>query len=251
MFDLTGKVALVTGAGQSIGAGIATTLADAGAAVAVNDLVADRAEATAALIRDAGGTAFVAPFDVTDYDAVFAGVAAIERDLGPVDVLVNNAGIAEGSGAKFFLDDDATPEYWARWVDLNLYGVMYTCKAVVPGMVARGFGRVVTISSGAGTQGLAIGMSAYAAGKGGAIGFMRHLAMETAKAGVTANTLALGMMASPGNVARFTEQQIPKLNPVGRLGTGHDVGTTVVWLAAEGSWITGQTIQVNGGAWTT
>jgi NAD(P)-dependent dehydrogenase (short-subunit alcohol dehydrogenase family) len=251
MFDLTGKVALVTGAGQSIGAGIATTLADAGAAVAVNDLVAERAEATATLIRDAGGTAFVAPFDVTDYDAVFAGVAAIERDLGPVDVLVNNAGIAEGVGAKFFLDDDATPEYWERWVDLNLYGVMYTCKAVVPGMVARDFGRVVTISSGAGTQGLSIGMSAYAAGKGGAIGFMRHLAMETAKSGVTANSLALGMMASPGNVARFTEQQIPKINPVGRLGTGRDVGTAVVWLAAEGSWITGQTIQVNGGSWTT
>jgi NAD(P)-dependent dehydrogenase (short-subunit alcohol dehydrogenase family) len=251
MFDLTGKVALVTGAGQSIGVGIATTLAEAGAAVAVNDLVAERAEATATLIGDAGGTAFVAPFDVTDYDAVFAGVAAIERDLGPIDVLVNNAGIAEGVGAKFFLDDDATPEYWERWVDLNLYGVMYTCKAVVPGMVARGFGRVVTISSGAGTQGLSIGMSAYAAGKSGAIGFMRHLAMETAKSGVTANSLALGMMASPGNVARFTEQQIPKINPVGRLGTGRDVGTAVVWLAAEGSWITGQTIQVNGGSWTT
>jgi NAD(P)-dependent dehydrogenase (short-subunit alcohol dehydrogenase family) len=249
MFDLTGKVALVTGAGQSIGVGIATTIAEAGAAVAVNDLVAGRAEATAALIRDAGGTAFVAPFDVTDYDAVFGGVAAVERELGAVDVLVNNAGIAEGAGAKFFLDDEATPEYWEKWVDLNLYGVMYTCKAVVQGMVERGFGRVVTISSGAGTQGLAIGMSAYAAGKGGAIGFMRHLAMETAKAGVTANTLALGMMEN--NATRLPAETIPKLNPIGRLGTGRDVGTTIVWLAAEGSWITGQTIQVNGGSTTT
>ena len=249
MFDLTGKVALVTGAGQSIGVGIATTLAEAGAAVAVNDLVAERAEATAALIRQQGGTAFVAPFDVTDYDAVFAAVATIEAELGPVDVLVNNAGIAEGAGAKFFLDDEATPEYWEKWVDLNLYGVMYTCKAIVPGMVERGFGRVVTISSGAGTQGLAIGMSAYAAGKGGAIGFMRHLAMETAKAGVTANSLALGMMEN--NAERLPAETIPKLNPIGRLGTGRDVGTTVVWLAAEGSWITGQTIQVNGGSTTT
>ena len=249
MFDLTGKVALVTGAGQSIGVGIATTLAEAGAAVAVNDLVAERAEATAALIREQGGTAFVAPFDVTDYDAVFAAVATIEAELGPVDVLVNNAGIAEGAGAKFFLDDEATPEYWEKWVDLNLYGVMYTCKAIVPGMVERGFGRVVTISSGAGTQGLAIGMSAYAAGKGGAIGFMRHLAMETAKAGVTANSLALGMMEN--NAKRLPAETIPKLNPIGRLGTGRDVGTTVVWLAAEGSWITGQTIQVNGGSTTT
>ena len=249
MFDLTGKVALVTGAGQSIGVGIATTLAEAGAAVAVNDLVAERAEATAALIRQQGGTAFVAPFDVTDYDAVFAAVATIEAELGPVDVLVNNAGIAEGAGAKFFLDDEATPEYWEKWVDLNLYGVMYTCKAIVPRMVERGFGRVVTISSGAGTQGLAIGMSAYAAGKGGAIGFMRHLAMETAKAGVTANSLALGMMEN--NAKRLPAETIPKLNPIGRLGTGRDVGTTVVWLAAEGSWITGQTIQVNGGSTTT
>ena len=249
MFDLTGKVALVTGAGQSIGVGIATTLAEAGAAVAVNDLVAERAEATAALIREQGGTAFVAPFDVTDYDAVFAAVATIEAELGPVDVLVNNAGIAEGAGAKFFLDDEATPEYWEKWVDLNLYGVMYTCKAIVPRMVERGFGRVVTISSGAGTQGLAIGMSAYAAGKGGAIGFMRHLAMETAKSGVTANSLALGMMEN--NAERLPAETIPKLNPIGRLGTGRDVGTTVVWLAAEGSWITGQTIQVNGGSTTT
>ena len=249
MFDLTGKVALVTGAGQSIGVGIAATLAEAGAAVAVNDLVAERAEATAALIREQGGTAFVAPFDVTDYDAVFAAVATIEAELGPVDVLVNNAGIAEGAGAKFFLDDEATPEYWEKWVDLNLYGVMYTCKAIVPGMVERGFGRVVTISSGAGTQGLAIGMSAYAAGKGGAIGFMRHLAMETAKSGVTANSLALGMMEN--NAERLPAETIPKLNPIGRLGTGRDVGTTVVWLAAEGSWITGQTIQVNGGSTTT
>ena len=249
MFDLTGKVALVTGAGQSIGVGIATTLAEAGAAVAVNDLVAERAEATAALIREQGGTAFVAPFDVTDYDAVFAAVATIEAELGPVDVLVNNAGIAEGAGAKFFLDDEATPEYWEKWVDLNLYGVMYTCKAIVPGMVERGFGRVVTISSGAGTQGLAIGMSAYAAGKGGAIGFMRHLAMETAKSGVTANSLALGMMEN--NAKRLPAETIPKLNPIGRLGTGRDVGTTVVWLAAEGSWITGQTILVNGGSTST
>ena len=249
MFDLTGKVALVTGAGQSIGVGIATTLAEAGAAVAVNDLVAERAEATAALIREQGGTAFVAPFGVTDYDAVFAAVATIEAELGPVDVLVNNAGIAEGAGAKFFLDDEATPEYWEKWVDLNLYGVMYTCKAIVPGMVERGFGRVVTISSGAGTQGLAIGMSAYAAGKGGAIGFMRHLAMETAKSGVTANSLALGMMEN--NAKRLSAETIPKLNPIGRLGTGRDVGTTVVWLAAEGSWITGQTILVNGGSTTT
>jgi 3-oxoacyl-[acyl-carrier protein] reductase len=249
MFDLSGRTALVTGAGQSIGAGIAQTLAEAGARVAVNDLVPERAESTADLIRDGGGSTAAVPFDVTDFDAVREAVGAVEATLGPVDILVNNAGIAEEAGAKFFLDEDATPGYWQKWIDLNLYGVLFCCKAAVPGMVERGFGRVVTISSGAGVRGLAIGMSAYAAGKGGAIGFMRHLALEIATTGVTANTLALGMMEN--NATRLPPEQIAKLNPVGRLGTGRDVGTAVVWLAAEGSWITGQTIQLNGGSITT
>jgi NAD(P)-dependent dehydrogenase (short-subunit alcohol dehydrogenase family) len=119
---------------------------------------------------------------------------------------------------------------------------------VIDGMCDRHFGRVITISSGAGVTGLSIGMSAYAAGKGGAISFMRHLAMETAKFGVTANTLALGMMEN--TAGREMPAQVSRPNPVGRLGTGRDVGSAVVWLAAEGSWVTGQTIGVNGGALT-
>jgi 3-oxoacyl-[acyl-carrier protein] reductase len=249
MFDLTGRVALVTGAGQSVGAGIAATLAEAGATVAVNDLHADRAQATADALSADGGRAMVVPFDVTDDAAVTEGVTVVIRQLGSVDILVNNAGIAEGSSTMFVLDDGYDFEYWAKWVDLNLHAVIGCCKAVLPGMVDRRFGRIVTISSGAGTQGLAIGMSAYAAGKGGAISFMRHLAMETAKHGITANTLALGMMDN--TAGRVMPEQVRKLNPVGRLGTGRDVGTAVVWLAAEGSWVTGQTIQVNGGAATT
>jgi len=246
MFDLTGRVALVTGAGQSIGAGIANTIAESGAAVAVNDLFAERAEQTAATIREAGGNAVAVPFDVTDFEAVAAGVAAAEAALGPVDLLVNNAGIAQGAGAVFFRESD--PEYWRKWVDVNLFGVMNSCKAVIDGMCERGFGRVVTVSSGAGTQGLAIGMSAYAAGKGGAISFMRHLALETAGFGVTANTLALGMMEN--TAGKEMPEQVRRPNPVGRLGTGRDIGTTVVWLAAEGSWVTGQTIGINGGSQT-
>jgi NAD(P)-dependent dehydrogenase (short-subunit alcohol dehydrogenase family) len=247
VFDLTGRVALVTGAGQSVGAGIAATLAEAGAKVAVNDLVEERAEASAATITGHGGTAVAAPFDVTDLEATRGGMAKIEADLGPVDILVNNAGIVRTLRAAQFRDLD--PEEWRPSVDLNLFGVINCVSATIDGMCERGWGRVITISSAAGTVGLDIGVSIYAAGKGGAISFMRHLALETAKFGVTANSLALGMMAN--NEGRIPDSRISKVNPVGRLGTGRDVGVAVVWLAAEGSWVTGQTIEINGGAVTT
>ncbi len=160
---------------------------------------------------------------------------------------MNNAGIVSNGGAVFFRESQ--PDDWHKWVEVNLFGVMNCARAVIDGMCEREFGRVITISSGAGTIGLNIGMSAYAAGKGGAISFMRHLALETAKFGVTANTLALGMMDN--TAGREMPAAVRKPNPVGRLGTARDVGAAVVWLAAEGSWITGQTIQVNGGAPTT
>ena len=247
MFDLTGRVALVTGAGQSIGAGIAATLAEAGAAVAVNDFFPERAEATVAGIVADGGQAVAAPFDVTDLEGVRKGVAQIEQDLGPVDILVNNAGIAFTMKAAQFRD--LQPEEWRDSIELNLFGVLNCVSATVDGMCDRGFGRVVTISSGAGTVGLGIGVSMYAAGKGGAISFMRHLAVETARFGVTANTLALGMMEN--NATRIPEEHIRKLNPIGRLGTGREVGAAAVWLASEGAWVTGQTIEINGGSVTT
>ena len=247
MFELTGRTALITGAGQGIGAVMAATIAEAGATVIVNDLRPDAAEQTALAIRSEGGVAASASFDVTEFDAVIGGIRSAERDIGPVDILVNNAGIVSQAGVRFFRDAD--PEYWQRWVNLNLFGVMNCCKAVIDGMCERHFGRIVTISSGAGVSGLAIGMSAYAAGKGGAISFMRHLALETASFGVTANTLALGMMDNMrGTDAGST---LGTRVPVGRLGSGRDVGTAIVWLAAEGSWITGQTININGGSLTT
>ena len=134
-----------------------------------------------------------APFDVTDLDAVLAGVRQVEADLGPIDILVNNAGIVQEGPRGLVQFRDLDPSEWHRSIDLNVYGVLNCVKATIDGMCDRGFGRIVTISSGAGTQGLRIGVSTYAAGKGGAIGFMRHLALETAQYGVTANTLALGL----------------------------------------------------------
>jgi 3-oxoacyl-[acyl-carrier protein] reductase len=247
MFDLGGRVALVTGGGQHVGAGIARLLAGRGAAVAVNDLFEERAQGVADAIARAGGRALAAPFDVTDASAVAAGVSRVEAALGPVDVLVNNAGVPVGMGVARFREMD--PSAWRQYVDLNLYGVLHCTKAVIDGMCQRGFGRIVTISSGAGVVGIPLGISLYGAGKGGALAFMRHLAMEVAGAGVTCNSLALGLMSHAGDES-FTRAIAPTI-PVGRLGTPEDVGAAVVWLASdEGGWVTGQTIGVNGGSFT-
>jgi 3-oxoacyl-[acyl-carrier protein] reductase len=247
MFDLSGKVALVTGAGQNVGTGIARALASRGVAVAINDLHAERAERVAKEIEAAGGRAMAAPFDVTSLDATQSGVAGVQSQLGPVDVLVNNAGVPDGMGLTRFRDYD--PAQWSRMIDLNLFGVLHCTRAVVDAMCARRWGRIITISSGAGQVGLAIGVSLYGAGKGGAIAFMRHLAIELARDGVTANTLSLGLMSNAGDAA--ATRALAASVPVGRLGTPDDVGAAVVYLASpEASWITGQTIGLNGGSTT-
>jgi NAD(P)-dependent dehydrogenase (short-subunit alcohol dehydrogenase family) len=138
---------------------------------------------------------------------------------------------------------------WDRFVQVNLYGLLNCAKAVVNGMCERGFGRVIAISSGAGVAGMRMGISIYAAAKGAQAAFVRHLAMETARYGVTANTLALGLMGVQEltDLTRDTARQIP----VGRLGTPDDVGAACVYLASdEAAWMTGQTINLNGGAIT-
>jgi NAD(P)-dependent dehydrogenase (short-subunit alcohol dehydrogenase family) len=248
IFDLTGRVALVTGAGQGVGAGICRKLAAQGAAIAVNDLVAERAEATVAGLEQAGSRAIVAAFDVTDYEAVAAAVKQLEAELGPVDVLVNNAGVPEGMGVKPFREME--PAEWRTFIELNLYGVMNCSKAVIDGMCERGHGRIITISSGAGTVGIPLGVSTYGAGKGGGLAFLRHLAMETAASGVTANSLALGLMNNQQR-PEVTAHMV-KTVPVGRLGEPEDIGALCVYLASdEASWMTGQTIELNGGNITT
>jgi 3-oxoacyl-[acyl-carrier protein] reductase len=244
MFDLRKRVALVTGAGRGIGGGIARGLARQGAAVAVNDLHRERADTTAEAIRAQGGSALAVPFDVTDADAVSAGVARVETALGPVDVLVNNAGVPENMGIAPFRDMDAAE--WRKYIDLNLYGVLHCTKRVIDGMCERGFGRVITISSGAGQIGVRLGISLYGAGKGGAIAFMRHLAVEVARNGVTVNTVALGLMANTADATATAA--LARSIPIGRLGTPEDVGAAVVYLASdEASWMTGQTLGLNGG----
>nr|WP_249419617.1 SDR family NAD(P)-dependent oxidoreductase [Rhabdothermincola salaria] len=249
VFELEDKVALVTGAGQNVGAGIARLLAEQGAAVAVNDIRPERAADTVAAIEAAGGRAVAIGFDVTDHQAVAAGVAEVEGTLGPVDVLVNNAGNGGAEGMRPTQFRESDPASWRGPIDVNLYGVLNCSHAVINGMCERGWGRIITIASGAGLVGLNIGVSPYAAGKGGAIGFMRHLAIENARYGVTANTLAIGLMT---NEDQSVTEALARQIPTKRTGVPEDIGYACVYLASpEAEWVTGQTIQINGGSVTT
>jgi len=248
MFDLSGRKALVTGAGQGVGRGIACALAAQGAAIAVNDLYAERAADTVGAIQDVGGRAIAAPFDVCDYDTVRDGLTKAEAELGSLDILVNNAGVPPGMGVAQFRD--TTPDQWRPYVELNTYGVMNCTHAVIDGMCERGHGRIVTISSGAGTVGIPLGITAYGAGKGGGIAFMRHLAMEVASTGVTANSIAIGMIDNHSQ-PEVTAHMVKGV-PVGALGQPEDIAALVVYLASdEAKWMTGQTLQLNGGNVTT
>ena len=245
MYDLSERVALVTGAGQNVGAGIAHALARQGAQVLVNDIVQERADEVVHQIKLSGGTARAVLFDVTNLDSVLTALAP----TGPIDILVNNAGNAgsERMQPRPFVEMD--PEAWESPIRVNLYGVLHCCHAVVPAMCARGRGRVVTISSGAATAGVNIGVAPYSAGKGGAIAFTRSLALEVARAGVTANSLAIGLMENPD--PQMTER-LARSIPVGRTGTPEDVAAACIWLVSdEAAWVTGQTIQINGGSITT
>jgi len=242
MFDLSGRTALVTGSGQHVGAGIARSLAVQGATVIVNDIVATRAQQTADAIVAAGGAARIAAFDVTDYAQVVTAFA----ELGTIDILVNNAGNGGAQGMAMKQFKDTEPADWDGPIDVNLFGVLNCTRAAINGMRERTWGRVVTISSGAGITGLRIGVSPYAAGKGGAIAFMRHLAAENARAGVTANSIAIGLMQPPQAAALAS---MAAQVPVGRTGVPEDIGALCVYLASdEASWMTGQTLHLDGGS---
>ncbi len=250
MFELDGHRALVTGAGAGMGVGIARVLAQQGAAVAVNDLLEAKADATRDAILADGGRAITAAFDVTDAEAVKTGIAAAAEALGgPIDILVNNAGIPSTMAAVKFRD--LAPQQWSAYVDINLYGALNCISAVIEPMVEAGWGRIVQISSGAGRTGLNIGVSLYGASKSGVEGFVRHLSQEVARTGVTANVLALGLMSrddKPNTDATVTTG-IERTIPIGRLGTPQDVGAAVAFLASpEMEWMTGQTINLNGGS---
>jgi len=245
MFNLSGRVALVTGAGQGVGAGIACRLAERGAAVVVNDLSPERAGSTVRTIVDRGGTAIPGVADVTDRAQVDDLVNAVADHLGPVDVLVANAGVpASGFMMAPFISSD--PKDWDRYISLNLFGVMHCVHAVLGPMVGRGWGRVIAIVSDAGRFGEP-GVAAYAASKAGAAGFLRALSNEVGPSGVTCNCISLGSIEVEGEDEGQANKRASRY-PMRRLGRPDDVASAVVWLASdEAEWTTGQTVSVNGG----
>jgi 3-oxoacyl-[acyl-carrier protein] reductase len=243
--DVSGRRALVTGAGRGVGARIARDLAAAGAAVVINDLDEGRASSAADTLRADGRDAGVSVFDVTDWASVERAFAG----LGPVDILVNNAGNAGGDrwpGLSPLIE--SSPEEWEPFLRVNLYGVMHCTRAALPAMVGAGWGRVITVVSDAGRTGEPL-MAAYAAAKAGAAGFCRSVAREVARHGVTVNCVALGTMRPDAEapVGPALDRTIRRY-PIRRTGLPQDVSTLVALLASDAaSWITGQTIPVNGG----
>jgi NAD(P)-dependent dehydrogenase (short-subunit alcohol dehydrogenase family) len=249
--DLTGRRAVITGAGQGVGRGLAHAFATAGAEVLVNDLRTERADAVVDEIRAAGGRADTSVFDVTDFDAVMKAIAAQDA----IDILINNAGNAGAEGftrrGRFA---ESEPSDWEPYLRVNLYGAMYCTRAVLPEMIQRKWGRIVTIVSDAGRTGDANG-AAYAASKAGAAGLTRSIAAENGRHGVTANNIALGTMRTPMTEQLWAEhadspqaKAILQNYAIRRPGNPDDAAALTVLLASDhGSWITGQTIPVNGG----
>jgi 3-oxoacyl-[acyl-carrier protein] reductase len=249
MFSLAGRTALITGAGQGVGRGIALTLASQGARVAVNDFYADRAEAVAAEITRSGGHAITVPGDVTD----LASMQAAVEQAGVVDILVNNAGNA---GPSHGISDPAPfwetgPEDWNPWMGTNFYGVLNAARAVLPGMVERRYGRLVSIVSDAGRVGEA-NLVVYSGAKAGAAGFIRGLAKAVGRHGITANCVALSAMRTPATEEQLADEALAKVvlrnYIVRRFGEPADAAAAVLYLVSdEASWVTAQTLPVNGG----
>jgi len=239
MRPLYQKIALVTGASRGIGRACAAALAEAGADIAVNYLVQEeRAKETRLRIEQMGRRAVLVRADVSRAAEVERMIGEIERELGPIAILVNNAGIAI---PKPF--DRITEEDWDKTLAINLKAAFLLTQAVLPGMRARGFGRIINISSGAAQTGGVIGPH-YAASKAGLHGLTHGYATLLAKEGITVNAVA------PSIIATEMIADHPKINPgivpVGRFGNPAEVAEVVAMVAQNG-FMTGQTIYVNGG----
>ena len=240
------RTALITGAGQGMGLGVAQHLASRGIQVIINDIDQNKADAAAAEVTASGGSALAAAFDITDTKVALSRIAELDAKTSGIDILVNNAGHAGTNPTHQIPFKDMPPEEWDMYIGVNLYGVLNCTRAVLNPMCERGWGRVITISSEAGRSGLDINVSVYGAAKAGAAHLMRHISREVGPYGVTANVISLGLM---DNVPEeFTARIIPTI-PARRLGSGQDVANAVEYLVSDGaSWVTGQTLPLNGGS---
>ncbi len=237
--DLDDMVALVTGASRGIGRAIALTLAEAGADVAVNYRErADAAGATADGIRQSGRRAEVIRADVSIATEVAALVERTEQELGPIDILINNAGISEPCTIE-----ELTEELFERTLTVNLKSAFLCTQAVLPGMRARGFGRIVNISSGAARGAGAVGVH-YNASKAGMEGLTRGYAARVVKDGVTVNAVAPSLIATE-MIKPHRLDSLPRI-PLGRLGTVEEIASTVLMVIGN-AYMTGQTVAANGG----
>ena len=235
------RVAVVTGGTRGIGAAISKALGGAGYKVAANYGGNDEA---AQKFKGETGIA-VYKWDVSSFDACLAGVKQVEADLGPIDVLVHNAGITRDT-----MFHRMKPEQWSEVINTNLGSLFNMCRPVIEGMRTRKFGRIINISSINGQKGQ-MGQANYSAAKAGEIGFTKALAQESAKSGITVNAICPGYIATdmvkavPQDVL---EKSILPLVPLGRLGEPEEVARCVLFLAADdASFITGSTLTANGG----
>jgi len=241
------RVAVITGGASGIGLGAARQLAADGHRVALLDLNGAAAESAASELQASGANAVGIAADVADAASVEAAFARVRADLGPVEILVTSAGIE-----SFDALADITAAKWDRILAVNLTGTFCCVQLAVPDMLATGWGRIVTISSSSAQSG-APNMTHYAASKGGVIALTKALAVEFARRGITANTIAPSLVDTPMARAAEAAGDFPGVDvvgpmvPLGRAGTPADIAAACSFLCAEGSYITGQVIGVNGG----
>lgn len=241
MFDLSGKISLVTGASGGIGSQIAAALHNQGANVILHGT---HAEKLATLQESLGERAYCLPADLSDREAVKKMMETATELVGPVDVLVNNAGITRDNLFMRMKDED-----WDDVLEINMTSSMLLCRSAIRSMMKARWGRIISISSIVGVTGNS-GQTNYAASKAGMIGFSKSLAAEVASRGITVNVIAPGFIETPMTDVLSDDQKSALLAniPSGRLGQGSEIAAAVVYLASkEAGYVTGATLHVNGG----